>query len=60
MGDCLWGWGVAVAVYTCNEYRQEMRLIGMKKRLQAGDLSEVEKQELLAEIKALEADMEMD
>jgi hypothetical protein len=46
--------------YTCSDYRQEMRLIGMKKRLQEGNLSEAEKQILEKEIMALESEMEMD
>jgi hypothetical protein len=48
-----------MANYTCNDYRQEMRLIGMKRRLKEENLSEAEKQELEKEIEALEAVMEM-
>jgi hypothetical protein len=51
---------VKMAKYTCNEYRQEMRLIGMKRRLKEENLSEAEKKELEKEIEALEAAMEMD
>jgi hypothetical protein len=46
--------------YTCNEYRQEMRLIGLKKQLTIGNLTESEKQQLTSEIKRLEKEMEMD
>jgi hypothetical protein len=46
--------------YTCNEYRQEMRLIGLKKQLKLGNLTESEKQQLAIEIKRLEEEMEMD
>jgi hypothetical protein len=46
--------------YTCNEYRQEMRLIGLKKQLTFGNLTESEKQQLATEIKRLEKEMEMD
>jgi len=46
--------------YTCNEYRQEMRLIGLKKQLTVGNLSEYEKQQLKTEIKRLEKEMQMD
>jgi hypothetical protein len=46
--------------YTCNEYRQEMRLIGLRKQLTVGTLTESEKQQLTAEIKRLEKEMEMD
>jgi hypothetical protein len=46
--------------YTCNEYRQEMRLIGLKKQLTGGNLTESEKQQLTTEIKRLEKEMEMD
>ncbi len=43
--------------YTCNEYREEMILAGLQKRLQHGDLSENERLILLAEIEKLEEKM---
>jgi hypothetical protein len=45
--------------YTCNEYRQEMRLVGLKKQLTSGNLSESEKKQLAKEIKRIEEEMEM-
>jgi hypothetical protein len=45
--------------YTCNEYRQEMRLVGLKKQFLSGNLSESEKKQLAKEIKRLEEEMEM-
>jgi hypothetical protein len=45
--------------YTCNDYREEMRLLGLKKRLLAEDLPEKEKKELLAEVALLEKKMGM-
>ncbi len=46
--------------YTCSEYRQEMVLLGLKKRLSSDNLSDEEKQNLVEEIKKLEAVMCMD
>ena len=46
--------------YTCNEYRQEMMLLGLKNRLSGENLSDKEKQNLVQEIKKLEAVMCMD
>ena len=46
--------------YTCTEYREEMILLGLKQRLADPDLSETEKQALLARINQLEQEMEMD
>jgi hypothetical protein len=43
--------------YTCNEYRQEMMLAGLRKRLADPDLSESEKKQLEQEIRQLEAEM---
>ncbi len=40
--------------YTCNEYREEMILVALHKKLQQENLSEEEKEELLKEIKKLE------
>ncbi len=40
--------------YTCNEYREEMILLGLRKQFQNPDLSENEKKKLLKEIERLE------
>ncbi len=46
--------------YTCNDYRQEMILAGLRKQLAAAHLSESEKKRLQEQIRQLEADMGMD
>ena len=46
--------------YTCNEYREEMMLLGLKKRLRRGNLTEEEKQIVKADIKRLESAMGME
>lgn len=43
----------------CAQYREEMMLIGLRKRLQENDLTEEERQHLKAEIKKLEANMNL-
>ena len=45
--------------YTCNEYRQEMVLIGLKKQLQKKDLSEEARRILQEQIHQLETEMDM-
>jgi hypothetical protein len=45
--------------YTCTDYRQEMVLIGLRRRLADPTLSLPEKKELEAQIRKLEADMGM-
>ena len=40
--------------YTCDDYREEMRLLGLKKRLNEKDLGETEKQIIETEIEKLE------
>jgi hypothetical protein len=40
--------------YTCSDYREEMRLLGLKKRLNEKNLSKTEKQSIEAEIAKLE------
>ena len=40
--------------YTCSDYREEMRLIGLKKRLNEDNLNRTEKQAIEAEIAKLE------
>jgi len=46
--------------YTCNEYREEMMLLGLKKRLSQGNLSEEEKRAVKEDIKQLESLMGME
>ena len=43
--------------YTCNEYREEMILLGLQKRLSSPDLSDKERQALLKEIAKVEKQM---
>ena len=45
--------------YTCNDFREEMILLGLRKRLQQPDISRKEKMRLLQEIKELEEKMGM-
>ena len=46
--------------YTCNDYREEMILVGLKKRLNKPDITKEEKEALLAEIKKVEKQMGLD
>lgn len=46
--------------YTCNEYRQEMILLSLQKRINEENLSDDEKAELLLEIERVEQEMDMD
>jgi hypothetical protein len=46
--------------YTCSDYREEMRLIGLKKRLSEEALSQREKQVIEAEIADLEKILDLD
>jgi len=43
--------------YTCSVYREEMILLGLKRRLQKDDLGEDEKNAILREIAAIEKQM---
>ena len=45
--------------YTCNDYREEMILLGLQKRLNQGKLTEEEKRDLLKEIEIIERQMGM-
>ena len=45
--------------YTCNEYREEMMLLGLQRRLSDGSISEEERRRLEERIKDLEASMGM-
>jgi hypothetical protein len=40
--------------YTCNDYRQEMILLGLRQKLQRSDLTDAEKAKLREEISKLE------
>ena len=46
--------------YTCNEYREEMILLGLKRRLADPTLSDTERRELADRIHQLEQAMGMD
>jgi len=46
--------------YTCLEYRAEMRLLGLRRRLEQEELTKEEREALIQEIRQLEAEMEMD
>ena len=46
--------------YTCNEYREEMILLGLQKKLASPDLTEEEKEQLRKEIKAISKKMDME
>lgn len=48
------------SAYTCNEYREEMILLGLQKKLASPDLTEQEKAEVLAEIARVETQMGID
>jgi hypothetical protein len=40
--------------YTCNDYREEMILLGLNRRLYQQNISEEERKEILKEIEAIE------
>ena len=46
--------------YTCKDYREEMLLLGLRKRLEDQALSDAERASLRQEIERLEAGMKMD
>ncbi len=46
--------------YTCNDYREEMILVGLQKQLAKPDLTPGEKETLLKEIAAVEKQMGLD
>ena len=46
--------------YTCSDYREEMRLLGLKKQLNEKNLSKSEKQDIEAEIAKLEKILHLD
>ena len=45
--------------YTCSDYREEMRLVGLKKRLNEENLSQAEKQIIEVEIAKLEKALQL-
>ena len=45
--------------YTCVDYRSEMKLLGLKRRLEEENLTEDERSQIAHEIKELEKEMEM-
>ena len=45
--------------YTCREYREEMQLLALRRRLNDPSLSDAEMKKILAEIKRLETKMNM-
>ena len=51
-------WSIAMQ-RTCADYRYEMRLLGLKRRLKEKDLREEEKALILQEIEELEKAMKM-
>ena len=48
------------SLYTCRQDREEMILLGLRKRLNVPELSERERQTIEKEIRRLEAQMGMD
>lgn len=46
--------------YTCNEYREEMILLGLQRRLADKTLTDRERQDLLSEIRRVEKQMGID
>ncbi len=46
--------------YTCNDYREEMVLLGLRKRLNAPGLTKEETETLLNEIKKIEKSIGLD
>ena len=48
------------AKYTCAEYRQEMILLGLKRRLEAPGLPDAERKTIAEKIRRLEQQMGMD
>ena len=51
--------GTHEAPYTCMDYRQEMILMGLKRRLEQPDLSEDEKRGLKERIREIESALDM-
>jgi len=51
--------GFRTMEYTCVDYRSEMKLLGLKRRLEEENLTEEERAQIVQEIKELEEEMEM-
>ncbi len=51
---------ICMSNYTCNDYREEMILVGLKKRLNKPGITKEEKEVLLKEIKKVEQQMGLD
>lgn len=45
--------------YTCHEYREEMVLLGLRRRLNEPGLTDEERQKILDQIRLLEEEMDM-
>ncbi len=45
------------STYTCNDYRQEMVLLALRKRLHRPDLAEEERERLVNEVARLEKEI---
>ena len=45
--------------YTCVDYRSEMKLLGLKRRLEEENLREEERAQIVRKIKELEKEMQM-
>jgi hypothetical protein len=45
--------------YTCTDYRTEMILVSLRKRLKQEDLNDAEKNDIILQIEEIEADMEL-
>ncbi len=46
--------------YTCRDYREEMILLSLRRRLLQKNLSEKERRVIIEEIEKLESDLEID
>ena len=46
--------------YTCTDYRTEMILVSLRKRLKQEDLNEAERKDILSQIEKVEVDMKLD
>ncbi len=49
-----------ISNYTCNDYREEMILLGLQKQLAKPDLTRDEKEKLIKEIAVVEKQMGLD
>ncbi|MFO7803530.1 MAG: hypothetical protein R6V55_14675 [Desulfovermiculus sp.] len=46
--------------YTCQDFRMEMTILGLRRRLQEPDISPEERKEILDRLRTLEAEAGMD